>query len=91
MAPHFSETPVFAGCGVRAVGTNECVSTNGTGKRGFSECESILTTTTDNPKTPHKWYNMQYINMSGNLPMRRRAGNAKVRYSAAYPTGRERI
>lgn len=21
--PHFSETPVFAGCGVRAVGTNE--------------------------------------------------------------------
>lgn len=54
---------------MRAVGTNECVSTNGTGKRGFSECESILTTTTDNPKTPHKWYNMKYINMSGNLPM----------------------
>ena len=38
-----------------------------------------------------KWYNMQQIDMSGNLPMRRRAGNAKVRYSAAYPTGRERI
>jgi len=36
-------------------------------------------------------YNMWYIDMSGNLPMRRRAGNAKVRYSAAYPTGRERI
>ena len=34
---------------------------------------------------------MQQIDMSGNLPMRRRAGNAKVRYSAAYPTGRERI
>ena len=29
--------------------------------------------------------------MSGNLPMRRREENAKVRYSAAYPTGRERI
>ncbi len=34
-------------------------------------------------------YNMWYIDMSGKLPMRRRAGNAKVRYSAAYPTGRE--
>ena len=33
-----------------------------------------------------KWY----IDMSGKLPMRRRAGNAKVRYSAAYPTGAER-
>ena len=32
---------------------------------------------------------MQQIDMSGNLPMLRRAGNAKVRYSAAYPTGRE--
>ena len=29
--------------------------------------------------------------MSGNLPMRRREENAKVRYSAAYPTGAERI
>ena len=28
--------------------------------------------------------------MSGNLPMRRRAENAQVRYSAAYPTGAER-
>ena len=37
-------------------------------------------------RTRHKWYNMQQIDMSGNLPMRRRAGNAKVRYSAAYPT-----
>ena len=38
-----------------------------------------------------KWYNMQYINMSGNLPMGI-AGNAlRVRYSAAYPTGAERI
>ncbi len=25
---HFSETPVFVGCGVRAVGTNEYVSTS---------------------------------------------------------------
>jgi len=29
--------------------------------------------------------------MSGNLPMRRRGENAKVRYSTAYPTGAERI
>ena len=43
------------------------------------------------PRAPQKWYNMRYIDMSGNLPMRRRAGNAKVRYSTAYPTGRERI
>ena len=43
------------------------------------------------PRMPQKWYNMQQIDMSGNLPMRRRAGNAKVRYSAAYPTGAERI
>ena len=41
-------------------------------------------------RVPQKWYNIRYIDMSGNLPMRRRAGNAKVRYSAAYPTGRER-
>ena len=40
-------------------------------------------------RTPQKWYNMQYINMSGKLPMCRRTGNAQVRYSAAYPTGRE--
>ena len=25
---HFSETPVFAGCGVGVVGTNECASTS---------------------------------------------------------------
>ena len=42
-------------------------------------------------RVPQKWYNIRYIDMSGNLPMRRRAGNAKVRYSAAYPTGRERM
>ena len=41
-------------------------------------------------RTSQKWYNMQYINMSGNLPMGI-AGNApRVRYSAAYPTRRER-
>ncbi len=42
-------------------------------------------------RTSQKWYNMQYINMSGKLPMGI-AGNApRVRCSAAYPTGRERI
>ena len=40
-------------------------------------------------RTPQKWYNMQQIDMSGNLPMRRRAENAKVRCSAAYPTERK--
>lgn len=40
---HFSETPVFVGCGVRAVGTNECVSTNSMEKNGYEECKSILT------------------------------------------------
>ena len=30
---HFSETPVFVGRGVRAVGTNECVSTNSMEKK----------------------------------------------------------
>lgn len=39
---------------------------------------------------PQKWYNMHSIDMSENLPMRRRTG-AKVRYSVAYLTGRERI
>ena len=41
-------------------------------------------------RTSQKWYNMQYIDMSGKLPMCRRTGNAQVRYSAAYPTGAER-
>lgn len=36
-----------------------------------------------------KWYNMRSIDMSGKLPMCRRTENAQVRYSAAYPTGRE--
>ena len=40
---------------------------------------------------PQKWYNMQYIDMSGKLFLCRRTENAKVRCSAAYPTGRERI
>ena len=39
---------------------------------------------------PGKWYNMHSIDMSGKLPMCRRTGNARSRYSAAYPTGRER-
>ena len=33
----------LAGCGVRAVGTNECVSTNSMEKNGYEECKSILT------------------------------------------------
>ena len=42
-------------------------------------------------RTPQKWYNMQHIDMSGNLPMGIAANAPRVRYSAAYPTGRERI
>ncbi len=42
-------------------------------------------------RTSQKWYNMQYINMSGNLPMGIAAKGPRVRYSAAYPMGRERI
>ena len=40
-------------------------------------------------RTSQKWYNMQYINMSGNLPMGIAGNLPRVRYSAAYPTGRE--
>ena len=32
---HIEERAVFAGCGVRAVGTNECVSMSGTGNADF--------------------------------------------------------
>ena len=42
-------------------------------------------------RTSQKWYNMQYIDMSGKLPMGIAAKGSQVRYSAAYPTGRERI
>ena len=42
-------------------------------------------------RTSQKWYNMQYINMSGNLPMGIAVTVPRVRYSAAYPTGAERI
>ena len=42
-------------------------------------------------RTSQKWYNMQYINMSGNLPMGIAENLPHVRYSAAYPTGAERI
>ena len=38
-----------------------------------------------------KWYNMRSIDMSGNLPMGIAANASRVRYSAAYPTGRELI
>lgn len=37
-----------------------------------------------------KWYNMQYINMSGKLFLCRRTKNARMGYLAAYPTGAER-
>ena len=37
-------------------------------------------------RTSQKWYNMQYINMSGKLPMGIAANLPQVRYSAAYPT-----
>ena len=40
-------------------------------------------------RTPQKWYNMQYINMSGKLPMGIAAKVPRVRCSAAYPTGAE--
>ena len=41
-------------------------------------------------RTSQKWYNMQYINMSGNLPMGIAANPARVRCSATSPTRRER-
>ena len=37
-------------------------------------------------RTPQKWYNMQYINMSGNLSMGTAGNASRARYSAAYPT-----
>lgn len=41
---HFEETTVIAGCGVRAVGTNELNTYRGTERKTwFSECKSILT------------------------------------------------
>ena len=43
------------------------------------------------PRMPQKWYNMQYIDMSGDLPMVRHEKVPGMRCSAAYPTGRERI
>ena len=42
-------------------------------------------------RTPQKWYNMQYINMSGNLPMGIAENLPRMRYSAAYPTRAERM
>ena len=37
-------------------------------------------------RTSQKWYNMQYINMSGKLPMGIAGNLPRVRCSAAYPT-----
>ena len=42
-------------------------------------------------RTSQKWYNMQYINMSGKLPMGIAGNLPRMRYSAAYPTGAERV
>ena len=42
-------------------------------------------------RTSQKWYNMQQIDMSNEKPMGIAAKVPHVRYSAAYPTGRERI
>ena len=41
-------------------------------------------------RTSQKWYNMQYIDMSGKLPMGIAGDAPRVRYSAAYPTDAER-
>ena len=41
-------------------------------------------------RMPQKWYNMQQIDMSNEKPMVSAAKAPRVRYSAAYPTGRER-
>ena len=36
-----------------------------------------------------KWYNMQQIDMSKEKPMDSAGNSPQMRYSAAYPTGRE--
>jgi len=41
------------------------------------------------PRMPQKWYNMQQIDMSNEKPMVSAANAPRVRYSAAYSTGRE--
>ena len=41
-------------------------------------------------RTSQKWYNMQYIDMSGKLPMGIAGNVPRMRYSAAYPTSAER-
>ena len=41
-------------------------------------------------KPAGKWYNM-HLNMSGEMHILRRAHAVKMMYSAAYPTGAERI
>ena len=37
------------------------------------------------------WYNMRHVDMSGEMLMGCATKASQVRYSAAYPTGRERI
>ena len=41
-------------------------------------------------KPAGEWYNM-HLNMSGEMYMLRRAHAVRARYSAAYPTGAERM
>ena len=40
---------------------------------------------------PKKWYNMYLIDMSGEMLMRCEAKALQMRYSAAYPMGREHM
>lgn len=89
---NFEERAVFAGCSVRAVGTNETNTYQRTG-RDNSIHWSVNQYSRTQPITfnMQKWYTMQSIVMSGKLPMRCAAKVPRVRCSAVYPTGRERI
>ena len=48
-------------------------------------------TAAETPQMPQKWYNMWYIDMSVKQPMVSAAKAPRMRYSAAYPTGAERM
>ena len=54
------------------------------GKVAEVECEIVSLM----PQSPQIKYNLKY-DMRGALPMCRRSENAKLRYTAAYPVGRE--
>ena len=57
----------------------------GTIRRGCGGIAAVM------PRMPQKWYNMQQIDMSNEKPMVIAANAPRVRYSAAYPTGAERM